>query len=96
MATEDPLLDRELISEAFRRLGDRLARRGLVADVYAFAGAAMAHAYDARRGDPGHSRSIRTTRRGPVCTMATRGRSATWSLAWPSARLRYCARGAGW
>jgi hypothetical protein len=49
MTTEDPLLDRELIWEAFRRLGDRLARRSLVADVYAFAGAAMAHAYDARR-----------------------------------------------
>jgi hypothetical protein len=29
----DPLLDRSAIEEAFRRLGDRLARRGLVADV---------------------------------------------------------------
>jgi len=34
---------------AFRLLGDRLARRGLVADIYVFAGAAMALAYDARR-----------------------------------------------
>jgi len=39
MTTEDPLLDRELISEAFRRLGDRLARRSLVADIYVFGGA---------------------------------------------------------
>ena len=30
------------------RKGDRLAQRGLVADVYAFGGAAMALAYDAR------------------------------------------------
>jgi hypothetical protein len=43
------ILDRAAIVEAFRRLGDRLARRGLVADVYVFGGAAMAMAYDARR-----------------------------------------------
>jgi Nucleotidyltransferase of unknown function (DUF6036) len=46
---DDPLLDRKAIAEAFRRLGDRLARRGLTADVYVFGGAAMALAYDARR-----------------------------------------------
>jgi hypothetical protein len=45
----DPLLDRGAIEEAFRRLGDRLASRGLVGDVYVFGGAAMALAYDARR-----------------------------------------------
>ncbi len=33
MSADDPLLDREAIAAAFRRLGDRLARRGLVADV---------------------------------------------------------------
>lgn len=49
MSVEDPLLDRRGIEEAFRRLGDRLARRGVVADVYVFGGAAMALAYDARR-----------------------------------------------
>ncbi len=49
MSADDPLLDRAAIIEAFRRLGDRLARRGLVADVYVFDGAAMAMAYDARR-----------------------------------------------
>ena len=49
MTAEDPLLDRKMIAEAFRRLGDRPARRGLVADVYVFGGAAMALAYDARR-----------------------------------------------
>jgi hypothetical protein len=44
-----PLLDRAGIEEAFRRLGDRLARRGVVADLYVFGGAAMALAYDSRR-----------------------------------------------
>jgi hypothetical protein len=47
--SHDPLLDRKSIEEAFRRLGDRLAGRGVVADVYVFGGAAMALAYDARR-----------------------------------------------
>jgi hypothetical protein len=46
---DDPLLDRRAIEEAFRRLGDRLARRGVVADIYVFGGAAMALAYDSRR-----------------------------------------------
>jgi len=32
-----PLLDRAGIEEAFRRLGDRLAKRGVVADLYVFA-----------------------------------------------------------
>jgi predicted nucleotidyltransferase len=44
-----PLLDRAGIEDAFRRLGDRLARRGVVADIYVFGGAAMALAYDSRR-----------------------------------------------
>jgi predicted nucleotidyltransferase len=45
----DPLLDRAAIEDAFRRLGDRLTSRGIVADLYVFGGAAMALAYDARR-----------------------------------------------
>lgn len=49
MSADDPLLDRGAIGEAFRRLGDRLVRRGVVADIYVFGGAAMALAYDARR-----------------------------------------------
>jgi hypothetical protein len=49
MSADDPLLDRHDIEDAFRRLGDRLARRGVVADLYIFGGAAMALAYDARR-----------------------------------------------
>ena len=49
MSATDPLLDRHAIEDAFRRLGDRLHRRGVVADVYIFGGAAMALAYDARR-----------------------------------------------
>jgi len=44
-----PVLDRAGIEEAFRRLGDRLAKRGVVADIYVFGGAAMALAYDSRR-----------------------------------------------
>jgi predicted nucleotidyltransferase len=49
MSIEDPLLDRRVIEDAFQRLGERLARRGVVADLYVFGGAAMALAYDARR-----------------------------------------------
>lgn len=54
MSADDPLLDRAVIEDAFRRLGDRLVRRGVVADLYIFGGAArrgatMALAYDARR-----------------------------------------------
>lgn len=49
MSAGDPLLDRTAIEDAFRRLGERLARRGVVADLYVFGGAAMALAYDARR-----------------------------------------------
>ncbi|MBQ0989406.1 DUF6036 family nucleotidyltransferase [Micromonospora sp. PSH03] len=49
MSLDDPLLDRAAIENALRRLGDRLAKRGVVADLYIFGGAAMALAYDARR-----------------------------------------------
>ena len=44
-----PALDRAAITEALRRLGERLAYRGVVADLYVFGGAAMALAYDLRR-----------------------------------------------
>jgi predicted nucleotidyltransferase len=46
---QGPLLDRDAIRAAFTRLGDKLARRGVKADIYVFGGAAMALAYDARR-----------------------------------------------
>jgi hypothetical protein len=46
---ESPLLERKDIESAFTRLGERLARRGVVADIYVIGGAAMAMAYDARR-----------------------------------------------
>ena len=49
MSEPSPLLDRAGIEEAFRRLGDRLAGRGVVADLYVLGGAAMALAYDSRR-----------------------------------------------
>ena len=43
------LLDRAQIEQAFTALGDRLVRRGVVADVFVIGGAAMALAYDATR-----------------------------------------------
>jgi hypothetical protein len=43
------LLDREKLERAFTALGDRLVRRGIVADVFIVGGAAMALAYDATR-----------------------------------------------
>jgi hypothetical protein len=49
MNHDAPLLDRAAIEGAFQRLGDRLVRRGVIADLYIFGGAAMALAYDARR-----------------------------------------------
>ncbi len=49
MTDSDPLLDRAAIEHAFRRLGERLSRRGMTADVYVIGGAALAMAYDARR-----------------------------------------------
>lgn len=49
MTTPGRILDRAAIEDAFRRLGERLHRRGVVADLYIFGGAAMALAYDARR-----------------------------------------------
>ena len=49
MSEAAPVLDCVGIEEAFRRLGDRLAKRSVVADIYVFGGAAMALAYDSRR-----------------------------------------------
>jgi len=81
-----PLLDREGIEEAFRRLGDRLAKRGAVADIYVFGGAAMALAYDSRRGSqPAHrGRDPRTStgrfpRRGAAAAAEAPPRGHLWS-----------------
>jgi hypothetical protein len=41
-----PLLDRASMGDALRRLGGRLPRRGVVADLCEFGGAAIALAYD--------------------------------------------------
>jgi hypothetical protein len=46
---DERILDRDGIEQALRMLGDRLVRRGVVADLYVFGGAAMALAYDSRR-----------------------------------------------
>jgi predicted nucleotidyltransferase len=45
----DVLLGRAELEQAFTALGERLARRGVVADVFVIGGAAMALAYDASR-----------------------------------------------
>jgi hypothetical protein len=47
--TEGPLLSRADIEHAFTALGERLVRRGVVADIFVVGGAAMALAYDGRR-----------------------------------------------
>jgi hypothetical protein len=44
-----PLLGRTEMERAFTLLGERLARRGVVADVFVVGGAAIALAYDAKR-----------------------------------------------
>ena len=46
---DDVLLGRAEIERAFTALGERLARRGVVADIFVVGGAAMALAYDAAR-----------------------------------------------
>jgi hypothetical protein len=46
---ETPLLGRAEFERAFTLLGDRLARRGVVADIFVVGGAAIALAYDAKR-----------------------------------------------
>ena len=45
----DVLLDRVQLERAFTALGERLLRRGVVADIFIVGGAAMALAYDATR-----------------------------------------------
>lgn len=47
--TDDGLLGRTELERAFSALGDRLVRRGVVADLFIVGGAAMALAYDADR-----------------------------------------------
>lgn len=46
---ESVLLGRAELERAFTALGERLARRGVVADLFVVGGAAMALAYDANR-----------------------------------------------
>ncbi len=50
MTSEDePLLDRAQIQDLFRKLAERLQKRGVVGEIYVIGGAAMALAYDAGR-----------------------------------------------
>lgn len=46
---DDVLMGRAELERAFTLLGDRLVRRGVVADIFVVGGAAMALAYDAKR-----------------------------------------------
>jgi predicted nucleotidyltransferase len=46
---DDVLLGRAELEQAFTALGERLARKGVVADIFVVGGAAMALAYDATR-----------------------------------------------
>jgi predicted nucleotidyltransferase len=47
--SDDGLLGRAELEQAFAALGDRLVRRGVVADLFVVGGAAMALAYNANR-----------------------------------------------
>jgi hypothetical protein len=47
--TDDGLMGRAELERAFTALGDRLVRRGVVADLFIVGGAAKALAYDAER-----------------------------------------------
>ena len=47
--SDDGLMGRAQLEEAFTALGERLVRRGVVADLFIVGGAAMALAYDADR-----------------------------------------------
>lgn len=42
------MLDRQTLQRAFRALGERLARRGVVGELYVFGGAALVLAFDGR------------------------------------------------
>jgi hypothetical protein len=46
---DDVLFGRAELERAFTALGERLALRGIVADIFVVGGAAMALAYDATR-----------------------------------------------
>ena len=46
--TEARLLGRAELERAFTRLGERLARRGVAADIFVVRGAAIVLAYDAK------------------------------------------------
>jgi hypothetical protein len=50
----DVLLDRVQLERAFTALGNRLVKRGVVADIFVVGGAAMALAYDANGSSEGY------------------------------------------
>ncbi len=70
---EGVLLGRAELERAFTALGERLARRGVVADVFVVVGAAMALAYDAARV----TRDVDATRVRPP-RVARDGRVNRW------------------
>jgi hypothetical protein len=56
--TPDGLLGRAELERAFTALGDRLVRRGVVADVFIVGGAAMALAHERQPRDPRRRRHV--------------------------------------
>ncbi len=65
--TDDGLLGRAELERAFTALGNRLVRRGVVADLFIVGGAAMALAYDANRVTRDVRAAWRGTRGGAQC-----------------------------
>jgi hypothetical protein len=62
--TNDGLMGRAELERAFAALGDRLVRRGVVADLFVVGGAAMALAYDADRVTRDLGRRLRAATAG--------------------------------
>jgi hypothetical protein len=89
-----PLLGREGIEEAFRRLGDRLAKRGVVADVYVFGGAAGAdYTADWAAWDmsPGSSADARSGAAFPASREVSSGAAGMWARTGGLAVVQRCA-----
>src|SRR5919199_1978255 len=86
------LLGRAELERAFTALGERLARRGVVADLFVVGGAAMALAYDATRGDPRRRRDVRAARRGGGGSACRRRRAWTAAMVAQRAGQRLCVR----
>lgn len=77
--SDDGLLGRAELERAFAALGDRLVRRGVVADLFIVGGAAMALAYDVQR-------VTETSTPLSYLTVSSSKRPATWRRRWDCRR----------